>query len=112
MKWGVYTCTRAITGALTGLAATASATLAGNTIAAIVVATVVGSVVAELVDAGFAAVTHRLRGNGTPGNVIRVAGPLVIAALPMYVPVVALLAAYVPARRAARVNPIEALRHS
>ena len=93
MKWGVYTCTRAITGALTGLAATASAALAGNTIASIVAATVVGSVVAEFVDAGFAAITHRLRGNGPPGNVIRVAGPLVLAALPLYVPVVALLAA-------------------
>jgi putative nucleotidyltransferase with HDIG domain len=93
MKWAVYTCTRAITGALAGLAATAASTIATNKIVAIVAATVVGAVVAELVDGGFAALTHRLRGNGPPANVIRVAGPLVLAALPLYVPVVALLAA-------------------
>jgi putative nucleotidyltransferase with HDIG domain len=92
MKWGVYTSSRAITGGLAGVAAAAAIRLVANDITAIVVATVVGAVVAEGVDAGFAAITHRLRGNGAPGNLIRVAGPLVLAALPMYVPVVALLA--------------------
>jgi putative nucleotidyltransferase with HDIG domain len=92
MKWGVYTSSRAITGGLAGVAAATAIGVVANDITAIVVATVVGAVVAEGVDAGFAAITHRLRGNGAPGNLIRVAGPLVLAALPMYVPVVALLA--------------------
>ncbi|MCP5120552.1 MAG: FtsX-like permease family protein [bacterium] len=36
---------------------------------------------------------------------------LVFTAVPLFLVVVALLASYVPALRAARINPIEALRH-
>jgi putative nucleotidyltransferase with HDIG domain len=67
--------------------------LFGNRFAAIAAATVVAALVAEAADMTFAAVTHRLRGNGTIRNAVRVIGPLVVAAMPMYVPVVAVLAA-------------------
>jgi putative nucleotidyltransferase with HDIG domain len=92
MKWGVYTSTRAITGVAAGVAAEAGSALASRETTAIVLATVIAAVVAESLDAAFAATTHRLRGNGRAGNLLRVAGPLVVAALPMYVPVVAVLA--------------------
>jgi putative nucleotidyltransferase with HDIG domain len=93
MKLLVYTSTRAITGALAGLAAGATAPLFPDRFAGIAVATVVAALVAETADTAFAATTHRLRGNGTFSNAIRVIGPLVLAAVPMYVPVIAILAA-------------------
>lgn len=93
LKLVVYTCTRAITGALAGLAATATASVFPDHLAGIAVATVVAAVVAEAADTFFAATTHRLRGNGTFSNAVRVIGPLVLAAVPMYVPVIAILAA-------------------
>jgi putative nucleotidyltransferase with HDIG domain len=91
MKWGVYTSTRAITGVLAGFAAVEAARLASNRTAAIVAATAVAAVVAEGADAAFAALTYRLRGS-SPRALLRVVGPLVVAAVPMYVPVVAVLA--------------------
>jgi putative nucleotidyltransferase with HDIG domain len=93
MKLIVYTCTRAITGALAGFAAAVTASLLPDQFTAIAVATVVAALVAESADTAFAATTHRLRGNGTFSNAVRVIGPLVMAALPMYVPVIAILAA-------------------
>ncbi len=93
MKLIVYTCTRAITGALAGFAAAVTASLLPDRFTAIAVATVVAALVAEAADTAFAATTHRLRGNGTFSNAIHVIGPLVLAALPMYVPVIAILAA-------------------
>jgi putative nucleotidyltransferase with HDIG domain len=93
MKLVVYTCTRGITGALAGFAAALTAPLLPDRFTGIAVATVVAALVAEAADTGFAATTHRLRGNGTFSNAIRVIAPLVLAALPMYVPVIAILAA-------------------
>jgi putative nucleotidyltransferase with HDIG domain len=93
LKLVVYTCTRAITGALAGLAAAATASIFPNHLAGIAMATVIAAVVAEAADTFFAATTHRLRGNGTFSNAVRVIGPLVLAAVPMYVPVIAILAA-------------------
>lgn len=93
MKLIVYTSTRAITGCLAGIAAIGAAALVQNKFAAITAATAAAAVVAETADTAFAAATHRLRGNGTVLNEVRVIAPLVVAALPLYVPVVAILAA-------------------
>jgi putative nucleotidyltransferase with HDIG domain len=92
MKWGVYTSTRAITGALSGFAAVAAVHIPNTRTTEIVVATAAAAVTAEAADAAFAAATHRLRGNGRIGNLLRIIGPLVMAAVPMYLPVVAVLA--------------------
>lgn len=92
MKLAVYTSTRAITGGFAGLAAIGAAALFQNKFVAIAAATAAAAVVAEAADTSFAAVTHRIRGNGSISNAVRVVGPLVLAALPVYVPVVAILA--------------------
>src|SRR5881392_844001 len=92
MKLTVYTCARAITGALAGFAAIGTAAIFESSLGKIAAATVAAALVAEVADTGFAAATHRLRGNGTVMNAVRVIAPLVLAALPMYVPVVAILA--------------------
>src|SRR5436190_11961218 len=93
MKLAVYTCTRAITGALAGFAALGATEISAGKFGQIAAATGVAAVVAEVTDTAFAATTHRLRGNGTLMNAVRVIAPLTLAALPMYVPVVAILAA-------------------
>jgi putative nucleotidyltransferase with HDIG domain len=93
LKLTVYTCTRAITGALAGFAAIGATAIFESPFGKIAAATAAAALVAEVVDTAFAAITHRLRGNGTVMNAVRVIAPLVIAALPMFVPVVAILAA-------------------
>jgi putative nucleotidyltransferase with HDIG domain len=93
MKLAVYTCTRAITGALAGFAALGATEIFAGKFGQIAAATGIAAVVAEVADTAFAATTHRLRGNGTLMNAVRVIAPLTVAALPMYVPVVAVLAA-------------------
>ena len=93
LKLTVYTCTRAITGAVAGFAAIGATAIFESPFGKIAAATAAAALVAEVVDTAFAAITHRLRGNGTVMNAVRVIAPLVIAALPMFVPVVAILAA-------------------
>jgi len=93
MKLAVYTCTRGITGALAGLAALGATEVFAGKFGQIAAATGVAAVVAEVADTAFAAITHRLRRNGTFMNAVRMIAPLTLAALPMYVPVVAVLAA-------------------
>ena len=92
LKLAVYMSTRAITGAAAGYAAFGVEDLFANRFASIATATLAAAIIGEAADTGFAALTHRVRGNGTFVNGIRVIGPLVVAAVPVYVPVVAILA--------------------
>jgi HD-GYP domain-containing protein (c-di-GMP phosphodiesterase class II) len=92
LRWVVYTSTRTINGALTGLAVLAVQAASISHIGAIAVATAVGAIAAQTVDLAFAALTHRLRGNGTFVDLVATVTPLAYAALPLYIPVVALLA--------------------
>ncbi len=57
-----------------------------------------------------AIVSQRFAASLVPGLAVKLALPIGIAGVIMMA--VALLAAYVPARRAARVQPVTALRHS
>jgi len=91
LKWGVYTCSRAVTGAVAGLVALTTDALVGNRLASIVMATVATAVAAELLDLCFAAFMRRLRGNGRSSDVVRLLAPLAFASIPLYAPIVALL---------------------
>jgi len=93
LRWIVYCSTRAITGAVTGLVAIYAHDIQSSVLGGIAIATAAGAVVAESLDVGFAALTHRLRKNGTMTNLIRTLAPLVGASVPLYIPVVILLAA-------------------
>jgi putative nucleotidyltransferase with HDIG domain len=92
LRWGIYTCTRAITGALMGVAAKAAESAVPNHLSSIIVAATVGALVAQVLDAGFAALTLRLRRAARLIDVLRALAPLSIAAVPLYTPVVAFLA--------------------
>jgi putative nucleotidyltransferase with HDIG domain len=95
LKWGIYTCIRAIYGSAAGFAALAAPTLVSNDIARLAVATLIAAAVAETLDVAFAALTLRLRG-GDAWQFIVMFVPIVIAAISLYTPIVALLSiAYV-----------------
>jgi putative nucleotidyltransferase with HDIG domain len=92
LKWATYTCTRALTGAATGLAAVWAADLKTTHIASVVIATTVGTLVSQILDASFAALTLRVRKTGNPAELLRTHLPLVFLAVPFYAPIVAVLA--------------------
>ena len=92
LKWAVYTNTRAISGAITGLVVVTVASHTSNALGAVVLATCIGTVVSESLDLGFTALTVKLRGSGSPIEVIRSIAPTAVASVPLIAPVVALLA--------------------
>jgi putative nucleotidyltransferase with HDIG domain len=92
LKWAVYTCSRSITGAAAGLVAVGVEALVGNRLTSLAVATVTAAVTAELLDLGFAASMRALRRNGRPADIVKLLAPLALASVPLYAPIVALLA--------------------
>jgi putative nucleotidyltransferase with HDIG domain len=90
LRWGIYTCIRALSGGVAGTAAWAATAAVGTKTAGIVAATLAAAVVAEPLDVAFAALTMRLRG-GRGRDVIKAMGPVAAASIPLYTPIVALL---------------------
>lgn len=91
LKWVVYSSIRSITGAMAGLVAMRTGSLATNHFASIAIATALGALTAETLDVAFASFTYWLRGNGKMLAVVRTLSPLILASVPLYAPVVALL---------------------
>lgn len=91
LKWGIYTCIRAVYGAAAGFAALAVAAPIDGKVPRLIAATVIAAIVAEPLDVAFAALTLRLRG-GHVGPFLRTFSPIIVAAVSFYTPIVALLA--------------------
>lgn len=91
-KWLIYTSSRAITGAVVGFAAVVSSGAISNGFGAVAAATVVGALVGEILSLAFASLTLRLRGRASVGEVFWSMLPTLGGSLPLYVPLVALLA--------------------
>jgi putative nucleotidyltransferase with HDIG domain len=91
LKWATYTATRAITGAAAGVVALAAGHAAIGRIGAIVAATALAALTAEVLDIGFAALTHAVKRTGAPMSVVRTGALLAAASVPLYAPLVALL---------------------
>ncbi len=91
LRWGTYTCIRAISAGVAGLAAMESKSLVTASTVGIVVATIAAAVVAEPLDVAFSALTMQLRG-GRAREVVKALGPVAAASIPFYMPIVALLA--------------------
>jgi len=90
LRWGIYTCLRALSGGFAGLAALGATAHFGTGTTGVAMATLVASVVAEGLDVAFAAMTMRLRG-GRAREVASALGPVALASIPLYTPIVALL---------------------
>jgi putative nucleotidyltransferase with HDIG domain len=91
LRWTIYTCTRALTGAAAGLIAFRGSGVVSNEIAAIALASLLGAVTLELLDIFFFSLTMRLRRNDVL-DALRAVLPVKLSALPLFAPVVGLLA--------------------
>jgi putative nucleotidyltransferase with HDIG domain len=92
LRWAVYTSTSAINGAATGLVAAAAGGLAGSTLGFVAIATVAGAVCAQIVDAGFAALTIVVRGTGSASGLLKLSAPALPTSVLLYTALVAPLA--------------------
>lgn len=92
LRWGIYTSSRAITAAIVGLVAHATTQSVDNRSAALAAGTIVAAVVAQVLDGAFASVTVYLRRSGSVWETARLLLPVAAAAIPLYAPLVALLA--------------------
>lgn len=91
-KWAVYTASRSLFAAITSLVAGALYAFGGDGLGGIAVATFGGAFVAQTLDVGFASITIRVRGRGRIVDSVRTIAPVVFAAVPLYAPMVVLLA--------------------
>lgn len=92
LRWATYTSTRAITAGCAGVAAVVIESQADNRLAGLALATATGALVAEVLDISFAGITGRVRGNASFRDVATALGPLALASVPLYAPVVAIVA--------------------
>jgi putative nucleotidyltransferase with HDIG domain len=92
LRWGIYTSSRAITAALVGAVAMATSGLIDNRSVALAVSTIVAAVAAQALDCCFASMTVYLRRRGGVVETARLLLPVAAAAIPLYAPLVALLA--------------------
>jgi putative nucleotidyltransferase with HDIG domain len=92
VRWLTYTSGRAIGAGLAGLFAYK---VCGNPtdveVSHIAIGTVGAVLIAQTFDIAFGALLFRLRGHGNPVALVRTLWPLLVAALPLYAPVVGLL---------------------
>jgi putative nucleotidyltransferase with HDIG domain len=86
-----YLSTRALTGAAAAGAAAVVTDIMSAGVGEIIAASTVAALVAEVLDAGFASTTHRLRGNGRWADAAGELFPVIIASVPLYAPAVTLL---------------------
>jgi putative nucleotidyltransferase with HDIG domain len=91
LRWGIYTCIRAIYGAAAGFAALAGKAVGADPTTSLVLATVTAALVAEPLDVAFASLTLRLRG-GAPVPLLKSLVPMLLVSLSLYTPIVAALA--------------------
>jgi putative nucleotidyltransferase with HDIG domain len=91
VRWLTYTSGRAIGAALAGVFAIQVTGGDEGQVTRIAIATAGAVVIAQASDVVFATLLFRLRGHGNPMALIRTASPLLVAALPLYAPVVGLL---------------------
>jgi putative nucleotidyltransferase with HDIG domain len=92
LRWCIYTCSRAITAAIVGWLAIATSDAIENRSIALAVSTIVAAVVAQALDGLFASITIYLRRRGSIFETARLLAPVAAAAIPLYAPLVALLA--------------------
>ncbi len=91
LKWGIFTCTRAIYGAAAGFAAVAVAPIASGATSQLVLATATAALVAEPLDLAFTVLTLWIR-RGQPLAFLRMCAPMYTVSVCLYTPIVAALA--------------------
>lgn len=96
LKWGIYTSSRALTGAVAGAFASVFGGTVESDFGGVALATVASALSAEGLGFVFVAITLRLRRRANVLDVAKTTLPAVAASIPLYAPLVAILAfAYV-----------------
>src|SRR5438093_2332793 len=90
LKWGVYTCSHSVVGALTGFVAAGAAEINASQVTRIAVAVAAGGLTAEGAETLFTALTMRLRGKSAL-PALRILGSVAFGSLLLYAPLVGLL---------------------
>ena len=91
-KWAVYTSSRALIAAATSAVAASMSSMSANALGSVAIAAFAGAAVAQTLDVLFAAITIRVRSRGHIFDSIKTIAPVGLAAVPLYAPVVVLLA--------------------
>jgi putative nucleotidyltransferase with HDIG domain len=91
LKWGVFTCSRAIVGALSGFVAAATSQLGASNLWKVALATAAGAITAESAETIFAVLTMRLRHKASLAS-IRIVAAVAFGLVLLYAPLVAALA--------------------
>jgi len=92
LKWGIYTSSRALTGAVAGGFALLFSNTVESQFGGVAVATAASSLSAEGLGLVFVAITLRLRGRANVLDVAKTTIPAIAASIPLYAPLVAILA--------------------
>lgn len=92
MKWAVYTCTRALGGAIAGLVTVGTGSFTPSGPATVAITTALGALTLVVLDIGFSLLTRKIKTNGSAIDLIRTVAPAVIPAMALWAPVVGLLA--------------------
>jgi putative nucleotidyltransferase with HDIG domain len=90
-RWVSYTSSRAITGAVSGLAAVSAATVSSSVVGGVAAATLAAAVTAEGLDVAFAATINKLRRNGGWAEAARTLIPMGLGFIALYAPLIAIL---------------------
>jgi putative nucleotidyltransferase with HDIG domain len=91
IRWLSYASTRSITAAAAGLVAFRFESAGSSELASLVAAACAAALAAQSLDVAFGALVFRLRVLGSPWSLLGTVGPLLLASIPLYAPVVALL---------------------
>lgn len=91
LRWISYASSRSLTAAAAGLVAFRFFEGGSGDLATIVGAACAAALIAQSLDVAFGAAVFKLRGLGNPWSFLGTVSPLLLAAIPLYAPVVALL---------------------
>jgi putative nucleotidyltransferase with HDIG domain len=89
LRWGVYSCIRAIYGAVAGFAALGTRGFVTDGTTRLIVATVTAALVAEPLDVAFNGFTLWLRQGRAALQMVRTYAPMILANVTLYTPIVA-----------------------
>lgn len=92
LKWASYTSSRFLTGVAAGFVAQALTDASASGFGGLLVAAMVAALVAESLDIMSTGITARIRGTRSIRSVTKTLAPLLLTSLPLYVPLVAVLA--------------------
>lgn len=92
LKWASYTSARFLIGAAAGFVAQGLADSPAAGFGGLLIASLVAALVAETLDIVSTGITARVRGNSSVGSVMKTLAPLLLTSVPLYAPLVAVLA--------------------